>query len=123
MTQDTGIKNLLELFVVVLKDDSFEQPDTKREIANDFVIVSSTSYLIFDARNASERTRVPAQKAIEQMRERAFARFGEYIDELIADNDRQTLEDLSEKLTHNSLYDKIMNYLGNKGLQNGKINI
>ena len=102
--------NILDMYVVYLCDDmSFEQDQS-----NKLVVLTCSTYAVFDDRSESERARVPTDKMVEQIELAARNSCNELIDRLAAQKDIGSLRLLQSRLAQSECLDKVTQVLSKR---------
>lgn len=102
--------NILDMYVVYLEDEMTED----RQKTNELVVLTCSSYVIFDDRSPSERSRIPTEKMVEQIEANAYRSCNALIDSLIKKNDKKSLRLIQSRLAHNECLDKITKFLSER---------
>lgn len=110
---------ILDMFVLYINDNvanCCESDDLR--FANTATLLTCETYLVFDDRSVTERSRVGTEKIVAMLKERAFQECDEYIEQLSAQKDRKSLELLYNKLTDNACRKKISRILQKREVKN-----
>lgn len=110
------------MYVVYIDDDNTEWQDK----INQLVVLTCSSYIVFDDRSPSERSRIPTEAILEQIELRAYHSCNALIDSLYAEGDAQSLRLIQSRLAQNECLDKVTMLLSERkkdGIKKTKIKI
>ena len=114
--------NILDMYVVYLTDEM----DLEQQQSNELVILTCSSYVVFDDRSESERARVPTEKFMELLESSTFGACNALIDQLYERKDIRSLRLIQSRLAQNECLTKVTQLLSERkenGINNTKIKI
>lgn len=112
--------NILDMYSVYIDDYSVFST------SNQLIVLTCSSYVVYDDRSPSERSRVSTDVVLSNIERHAYNACNNLIDRLYAANDTQTLRLLQSRLTQNECLDKVTALLSERkknGTKKTKIKI
>lgn len=112
--------NILDMYSVYIDDDDVFST------SNQLIVLTCSSYVVFDDRSPSERSRVPTDVVLGQIEKRAYCACNALIDHLYAAGDTPSLRLLQSRLAQNECLDKVTSLLSERkknGIKKTKIKI
>lgn len=106
---------ILDMFALYINDDvAYGKENDKIRTSNMLIILTCETYLVYDDRSENERSRVNVGVIIEKQKELAYKSCDDFINRLMAQNNKDKMKILYNRLTDNPCRQKLQKILSNK---------